>query len=93
MVESRTFTDVSVEAWERIKAVGRDQYGTVFDPPAALEGTATTATPVGTVVIAYAFAPASRRLSYTIERKPFLVPASLIWDGIERTVEECCKAD
>lgn len=89
MPESLTFDDVSAATWERIKAIGREQHGTVFDPPDAAEGTGTTATPIGTIVIAYAFEPEARRLSYSIKDKPFLVPKSLIWDGIARTVDEC----
>lgn len=89
MPESRTFDDVSQETWERIKAVGRDDHGTVFDPPDAATGTGTTATPVGTIVIAYTFEPETRRLSYSIKDKPFLVPESIIWNGIARTVDDC----
>ena len=92
MSDSRTFTDIDRRTWERIKALGRQQHGTVFAPAEGLAGTATTSTPVGTVVIAYTFDPGSQHLTYTIVNKPFLVPAPMIWDGIERAVEACSRA-
>ena len=89
MSETRTFTGITPEVWERLKEYGRDAHGTEFDPPDAPCGVATTRTPVGAIAVRYAFDEAAACLSYSIERKPFFVMGWQIWSGIEATIERC----
>ena len=89
MAESRTFEGVSAATWERMQAAGRDNHGTVFEEASDSRGTATTSTPVGTIVLDYAFDPADEQITYTIVKKPMLAASSLIWGGIAATLERC----
>ena len=89
VAESRTFEGVSVATWERMRAGGRDNHGTVFEEASDSRGTATTSTPVGTIVLEYAFDPIAEQITYTIVRKPMLAASSLIWGGIAATLERC----
>jgi hypothetical protein len=91
-LEQHTFEDVSAATWERILATGRTEHGTVFEETAANSGTATTPTPIGAVVLEYAFDPAAERVSYKIVSKPMLAPSGLIWGGIKTTIERCRSA-
>ena len=63
-------------------------YGTVYKPPDANEGTATTTEP-GKIVLAFDFAPADQTLTYTLLEKPWWIPESAIWDGIGDTINDC----
>lgn len=92
MAETRTFDDVSEEVWERVKHVGRSRYGTVFDPPHGDSGTATTPTPVGTVVLGYAFDRQATRITYTLKNKPLFLPSGPLWNGLAQTIVQCRDA-
>lgn len=87
--ETRTFEGVSPGAWQRMREAGCRDHGTVFDPPEASRGRATTPTPVGSVVLDYEFDAESERITYTIVRKPMLAASALIWGGIASTLERC----
>ena len=92
VVEDRSFEGVSAATWERMKATGRDEHGTVFEETAENRGTATTRTPVGTVVLEFQLDPAAERVTYKIVKRPMLAPSSLIWGGIASTIERCRSA-
>ncbi|MCU0894963.1 MAG: hypothetical protein MUD06_11705 [Rhodospirillales bacterium] len=91
MADQKTFEDVSPEVWERVKAIARDRdrFGTTFAPDAAPSGTATTATPIGSVVLDYDHDPDARQITCTLRRKPFLVLSGQIWTGLAETIERC----
>lgn len=89
MTASKTFSGVSPGVWEKMKAFGREQHGTVFDPEDGTHGRATTPSPLGAIVLAYAFDPDVETITYTIERKPMFVGDFLIWHGIDATLGRC----
>lgn len=89
MAEKKTFDDVSPEVWERVKTIARDRFGTVFSPDASSSGTATTATPVGQVVLDYDHDPEAGQITYTLRKKPMLVLSGQIWSGLAETIEQC----
>jgi hypothetical protein len=90
MTEQRTFERVTPEVWARIRKLGTDRYGTVYEPPEGDQGRATTRTPIGDVVLAYDVDAARGTVTYTLERKPFLISASQIWSGLEAAIDRCC---
>lgn len=87
MRDSRTFEDVSVDVWERVKTMARDRFGTTFDPETSPAGTATTATPIGDVVIDYALDPETEEITYTLRRKPMLILSGQIWSGLAEAID------
>src|SRR5512132_3146382 len=89
VLEDRSFEGVSAAVWERMKATGRDEHGTVFEETGENRGTATTRTPLGAVVLEYRFEPAAQRITYKIVKRPILAASSLIWGGIQSTIERC----
>ena len=89
MADQRTFDDVSPEVWDRVKAIARDRFGTIFAPDASPSGTATTATPIGPVVLDYDHDPDARQITCTLRRKPFLVLSGQIWTGLAEAIERC----
>lgn len=91
-MESRTFEGVSSETWQRMQDAGRTDHGTVFEQSEEHYGTATTSTPVGTIVLGFNFEPTAERITYTIIRKPFMAASSLIWGGIAAALERCRNA-
>jgi len=88
-MSSKTFTGITPDVWACIKAASIKEHSTVYDPPAAEEGTATTDTAVGKVVLQFVFDEDESTLVYTIQSKPFLVPESSLWSGVESSVEAC----
>jgi hypothetical protein len=89
MPDSKTFDDVSPEVWEQVKATARDRFGTVFAPDASPSGTATTATPIGQVVLDYDHDADTRQITYTLRKKPMLILSGQIWSGLAETIEQC----
>lgn len=85
--EQRSFEGVSAATWQRVREVGRRNHGTVFDQGDAARGTATTPTPVGSIVLDFEFDAEAERITYTIVRKPMLAASALIWGGIAATIE------
>ncbi len=92
MAETRTFNGVTAEIWEKVKDVGRSRYGTVFDPPQGDSGTATTTTPVGTVVLGFDFDRQATRITYTLRNKPLFLPSGTLWTGLAETIVRCRNA-
>lgn len=89
MADTKTFDGVSAEVWEQVKAIARDRYGTTFDPDSSECGTATTATPVGTVIVDFMRDPAADQMTYTLRHKPFFIMSGQIWRGLAETIEGC----
>lgn len=89
MADKKIFDDVSPEVWEKVKAVARDRFGTVFSPEASSCGTATTATPIGQVVLEYDHDPDARQITYTLRKKPMLILSGQVWSGLAETIEQC----
>lgn len=92
VLDDRSFEGVTPATWERMKATGRDEHGTVFEETAENHGRATTRTPVGAVVLEYRFEPAAQRITYKIVKRPMLATSGLIWGGIRSTIERCRQA-
>lgn len=89
MADSRKFEDVSVDLWERVKTMARDRFGTSFEPEAAPEGTATTITPIGNVIIDYTLDTEAEEITYTLRRKPMLILSGQIWSGLADAIDRC----
>jgi hypothetical protein len=93
MSDCKTFNGVSMNLFDCIKKSSATEHDTVYDPPNASQGTATTKTPVGTVVVSFDLNATNGALEYCIVKKPFLAPASAIWEGITDTINACRKSD
>ncbi|MDW3190968.1 MAG: hypothetical protein R8G66_01350 [Cytophagales bacterium] len=89
MANSRSFGGVSAATWDCVKSTSKSQHGTVYAPDGASEGTATTDTVVGTIVLHFEYDGPKDTVTYTIKSKPFLVSPSQIWDGIQDTIDGC----
>lgn len=88
-MSTKSFNNVTQDVWDCVKAASISQHSTVYDPPDGNQGTATTNTVVGTVVMEFVFDPTAETVTYTIKSKPMLVPESALWNGIESSVEAC----
>lgn len=88
-MESRTFENVDAVLWERVRTIGQQEHGTSFEEGQDNSGTATTPTPIGSVVLDYSFDPEKCTITYTIVRKPMLAASGLIWNGIGATIDRC----
>ena len=86
---SRTFDGVTPQIWNCIKNDSMRKHNTVYEPSDGDCGTATTSTIVGMLALSYTFAPEQCTITFTIEHKPILVPASQIWDGIQDAIDRC----
>jgi|EP01037_Dinobryon_pediforme_P009390 hypothetical protein len=92
MSKTNSFHGITPSIWECVKTTSFEQHGTVYAPPGAASGTATTDTIVGQVALTYAYDAASNTVNYTIIKKPFIVGESTIWEGIQDTVDGCSKS-
>ncbi len=86
MPESKTFSGVTTQLWQRLQALGQERHGTQFTSSDDTRGTATTATPFGNLVMDYDHDPEQQTITYTIVSKPMLVMSPMIWNGIESTL-------
>ena len=89
MTSERTFDGVSDAVWQCLRAYSQREYGTVFDPPDASQGIATTKTYIGDVVLAFDYQSENETLTFRIEKKPIVVPAGQIWNGFVERIELC----
>lgn len=89
MAKSMTYNNISSTIWECVKATSYSEHGTIYQPAGAPSGTATTDTPIGQVVLSFNYESTKESVSYTIQKKPFIVGDSTIWNGIEETIEHC----
>jgi hypothetical protein len=88
-MSSKAYDNITEAIFDCVKAASAKAHGTVYDPPTADQGTATTETPVGKVVLGFDLDPATSVLTYTIQSKPFVVSDGEIWDGISGTISGC----
>ena len=86
---SRTFSGVTDEILDRMKALGRAEYDIVYDPPEGPVSTATSQTPLGECVIEFVHDPAKAELTLTLVKKPWLLPESVLWNGFSETLDRC----
>jgi hypothetical protein len=87
MSDAKSYNGVTPAIFDCVKKTSEAEHGTKYTP--GDKGTATTTTPVGTVVLGFSLDPAASTLTYTIDKKPFIVPASTIWDGVSDTINKC----
>ncbi len=87
MASSKSWNGITESIFSCVKTTSEKDHGTKYAPPNADTGTATTDTAVGTVVLGFQLSGGT--LTYTIQKKPFIVPESTIWDGINDTINEC----
>jgi hypothetical protein len=90
-MSTKTYSDVTQAVWDCMKASSIKDRNTAYDPPDANQGTATTDTAVGTVVLEFSFDPAAATVEYTIKSKPILVLESEVWNGIQNSVASCSQ--
>ncbi|MFQ6026305.1 MAG: hypothetical protein ACE5Q6_02190 [Dehalococcoidia bacterium] len=89
MAKQRTFGGITGGVWSCVKTTSEQEHGTVYAPPGANQGTATTNTIVGEVILSFDFDPAKESVAYSITKKPFLASDNQIWDGIQETIDHC----
>ena len=89
MADCNTYNGVTAAVFACVKTLSASQHGTVYDPADGTTGTATTDTPVGTVVLSYDLDTTNNTITYCIVKKPFLAPESAIWNGIASTISAC----
>ncbi len=89
MSKSKSFNGVSTSVWECVKTTSLKEHGTIYSPPGANKGTATTNTFVGDVVLNFDFNPTKESVTYVIVKKPFLASQNQIWDGIQDAINGC----
>jgi len=75
-MSSKSYNNVTAAIFSCVKATSEQEHGTIYNPPDAHQGTATTDTAVGKVVVSFDLNPAAEVLSYSITSKPFIAPAS-----------------
>jgi hypothetical protein len=92
MAKTRSFGGVTPAIWECVKTTSFNEHGTVYAPPGAAKGTATTSTPVGDVVLSFDYDASKDTVNYTITKKPFIVSDNTIWDGIQETIDGCSNS-
>lgn len=87
MAREQTFSGVNASLWQHLKAQSTEEFGTVYEPPDANQGVATTRTPIGEVVLAFDFQPETETLTYRIEKKPVFLTAKLLFDGTQERID------
>ena len=90
MSDCKVFNGVTEVVFNCVKKTSAEQHDTVYDPPDGNKGTATTKVPVvGTIVVSFDLDPETNAITYCIVKKPFLVSASQVFDGIGDTINSC----
>ena len=89
MSDSKTYSGVTEQIFACVKANTAKEHGTVYDPLDGNQGTATTDTVVGEVILTYDLDPATSEIKYTLIKKPVLAPEHEIWNGIEGAINAC----
>jgi hypothetical protein len=84
---TKVYHGVTSAIFDCVKMMSNKEHKTVYAPPGADSGTATTPDPK--IVLQFSFVPADMTLTYTLVEKPWWVPESAIWDGIESTINGC----
>jgi hypothetical protein len=88
-MSSKTYTGITQAIWDCVKTTSYEQHGTTYDPPDANQGTSTTDTLVGKVVLTFDFEPGPQTLKYTITHKPGIVTDGEVWGGISSSIKQC----
>jgi hypothetical protein len=89
MGASKTYTGVTQTVWDCVKSSSIAKRGTVYDPSDGTQGTATTETGVGKLVMGFSFDAGASTITYTINSKPFIVTEGEIWSGIQDSISAC----
>ncbi len=90
MSKSKTFEQVTTAIFACIQASSLAQHGAVYAPQGADKGTVSTTVPlIGKVVLAFDFDPDNCTITYTIDKKPFIVAEHQIWAGVADTIQGC----
>ena len=89
MSSSKIFYGVTPAVFACVKTTSNEQHGTVYAPPDANQGIATTSNSVWTVKLTFSFDSATEELSYTIVYKSWIVTETEIWNGIGDTINGC----
>ena len=87
MAKEQTFNGVTQDVWQHLKAQSAAEFGTVYEPPNANQGVATTRTPVGDVVLAFDFHPDTETLTYRIEKKPIILTSKVLFDRTQERID------
>ncbi len=87
--DTKSFPGVSESVWSCVKSNSRKEHGTAYEPAGARRGRSTTRKWVGDIVLDFSFDPQAKKITYGIVDKPWIVPKSAIWDGIEEAIERC----
>ena len=77
------------EIWHCVKTRSGAEHGTVFEPPDADQGRATTKKWVGLFLLDFSFDEKAQMITYNIVEKPRVVWNGAIWNGIMDTIERC----
>ena len=91
MSDCKTFHGVNQTIFDCVKKTSSAEHNTVYDPPTGNQGTATTDTPVGKVVVSFDLNTSTEAIQYCIVSKPWIVSASQIFDGIADSINSCRK--
>ncbi|HXR80041.1 MAG TPA: hypothetical protein VN763_03940 [Saprospiraceae bacterium] len=96
MSGTKTFTGITPAIWKCVKSSSTKEYGTVFAPPEASTGTATTVVKslgiTFTVILKFDYNAAKEQVTYVIKDRPlFVVGDNDIWNGIQKTIDGCKK--
>lgn len=90
MANSRTFEGVTPQIWEDVKANSLKEHGTIYQSTGPTIGTAITkVTAIGTILLNYNYDAPKDTVTYNIEKKPGIVSANQIWNGIQSTIDGC----
>jgi hypothetical protein len=93
---TKTFNEISPAIWQCIKTTGTKEYATVFAPPEADSGTATTVVKTlgitFTIILNFDYNAAKEQVTYVIKDRPsFVVGDNDVWNGIQKTIDGCKK--
>lgn len=89
MPGTRSFGGVSDSTWNCLKLTSQSEHGTSYQPEGKNQGTSTTSTPLGDIVLEFNFDSSKETVTYMVTKKPFLVSDSQIWQGIQDTIDHC----
>lgn len=96
MSSTKTFTNIPPTIWKCVKETSTKEHGTIFSPPDASTGTATTLVKTlgltFTVALSFNYDQVKEQVTYIINERPKLVVSEEdIWNGIQKTIEKCKK--
>ncbi len=90
MSDPHVYNGITQPIFTCIKAKSKAEHGTDYEPPDANSGTATTKIAwIGTVKVDFSFNHSAQTLTYSNLQKPSGLLESLVWNGIESTINEC----